>query len=150
MNLIKPDLRRTILVERGTQFRFARFVILFAIGTAVVTSTVVFLVTSSLLGERLAGVYPQGRLVEIFRKVYLLFGLVLLISIPAIFYLSIRFSHRFVGPLPKIYRTLKEVGEGNLDQELKLRKHDELTELAAVINEMIRNLKASRDKGPKP
>ena len=138
--------RKKILVERGIQFRFARFVIFFAVGTAVLTSTIVFYTTASFLGERLADVYPHGRLVAVFRTVYLFFFGIILAITPLIFYMSIRFSHRVIGPLPKIYDVLRKVGEGDFNQSLTLRKNDELKELAAVINEMIQNLRKRTSK----
>ena len=137
----KVKLRKQILVEKQIQFHFAKFVIIFSLATAVITSSAVFFTSFTLLGERLASVYPQGRLIEVFRQVWIAFGGIILISIPIIFYLSIRFSHRFVGPLPKIYRVLRDVGEGNFNQEIHLREKDELRELASVINSMIRNLR---------
>ena len=136
-----PVKRKQVIVDRGIQYRFARFVMLFAIGTAVFTSATVFFTTFSLLGDKLAEVYPQGRLVEIFRMVYLAFAVNLVVVTPLIFWVSIRFSHHTVGPLPKIYETLRKVGRGDLSQSLTLRKTDELHDLATVINEMIANLK---------
>ena len=143
---LKKFKRTQVIVEKKFQFRFAKFVILFAIGTALFTSVTVFFTTFSLMGDKLADVYPQGRLVEIFRNVYLAFAVNLIVVAPAIFYISILFSHRIVGPLPKIYETLRRVGQGNYDQHLVLRKDDELKELADVINSMIDTLKEKDQK----
>jgi len=140
--------RRQIIIEPGIQFRFARFVILFALATAFVTSGIVFFTTFSLFGERLSDVIPQGRLIEIYRTVYLSFFGILLLAIPFILYFSLRFSHRIVGPLPKMYRLLRDVGKGDLEQYLVLRKKDELKELADSINDMIESLR-SREQGRK-
>lgn len=137
--------RKQVIVARDIQFRFARFVILFAVGTAFFTSLTVFFTTFSLLGDKLAQVYPQGRLIEIFKTVYLALAIDLLVAAPLIFLVSIRFSHRIVGPLPKIYDILRKVGKGDLSQRLTLRKADELVNLADVINEMIDNLKKNAD-----
>ena len=140
-----PLIKRTrIVVAKDFQYRFARFVILFAFGAALVTATTVFFTTFSLLGEKLAGVYPQGRLLPIFRGVYLAFAVNVLILSPLLFYVSILFSHRIVGPLPKIYEVLKKVGEGNLSQKVVLRKSDELRDLADAINRMIEGLRNKR------
>ena len=138
--------RRTqIIVEKGLQFRFARFVILFVFVSSIITGVTIFYTTFMMLGERLADVYPQGRLVSIFRNVHLLSLADMLVILPLIFYGSIVFSHRVAGPLPKIYNALREIGQGNFDIHLTLRKHDELVELVDNINEMAKNLK-SRQK----
>ena len=138
--------RKKVVVERSTQYRFARFVILFAVGTAFVTSATVFFTTFSLLGDRLADVYPQGRLQHIFRTVYLAFGVILIITAPIIFYASLRFSNRIFGPLPKMYEVLRNVGKGDFSQEVQLRRTDQLHEMAGVINEMVKNLRNAKDK----
>ena len=131
--------RKKVVVERSTQYRFARFVILFAVGTAFVTSATVFFTTFSLLGDRLADVYPQGRLQHIFR-------VILIITAPIIFYASLRFSNRIFGPLPKMYEVLRNVGKGDFSQEVQLRRTDQLHEMAGVINEMVKNLRNAKDK----
>src|SRR3989338_6255197 len=133
--------RKKYIVDRGLQLRFARFVILFVFAASIVTGLVVFYTVVFLLGEKLVAVYPQGRLVEIFRSVYLTVFLEALVIIPLIFYGSIKFSHRIAGPLPKIYQTLRTIGGGDFEQKLVLRKNDELKELADAINEMTLRLK---------
>lgn len=133
--------RKKYIVERGLQLRFARFVILFVFVSALVTGAVIFFTTFMLMGEKLANVYPQGRLVEIFRSVYF-WALVSLAGVmPFIFWGSIVFSHRIAGPLPKIYHALRNIGDGNFDVKLVLRKNDELRDLADEINAMARKLR---------
>lgn len=146
-----PRIKRTqVIVQKDFQFRFARFVILFALTTTLVSCLTVFITTFSLLGDKLAAVYPQGRLAQIFRTVYLALGANIVLIVPVIFYVSIHFSHRIVGPLPKIYDALKRIGEGDFNQYIVLRKNDELRPLANVINEMVVNLKKSKELNKSP
>lgn len=133
--------RKKYLVDRSLQFRFARFVMTFVFIACLLTGLTIFYTTFLLLGERLAQVYPQGRLVSIFRTVHIAFFVNLVVILPFIFWGSIKFSHRVAGPLPKIYQALRNIGAGNFDVKLVLRKNDELRGLADVINEMARNLK---------
>jgi methyl-accepting chemotaxis protein len=137
--------RKRIVVHPRLQFKFAGFVMFLTFGTAFITSAIVFFTTFSILGERLASVYPQGRLIEVFRQVYILFGITLLAAAPVIVIVSLKFSHRIVGPLPKIYRILKGVGKGNFDQKLVLREKDQLSDLADVINQMIADLRSRKE-----
>lgn len=138
--------RKKYFVDRGLQLRFARFVILFAFASSIITGLVIFYATFMLLGEKLANVYPQGRLIEIFRSAYLAFFVSMLLIMPFIFYGAIVFSHRIAGPLPKITEALRQVGRGNFNINLILRKHDELRELANVINEMAKHLREKEAK----
>jgi len=140
-------IRRTrYFVERGFQLRFARVVILFAFVSSVFTGLTIFYTTFMMLGERLADVYPQGRLAEIFRNAHLALAVDLVVILPFIFYGSLVFSHRVAGPLPKIYNTLRQIGQGNFDIHLVLRKKDELKDLAEVINQMAKDLKEREKK----
>lgn len=134
--------RRTqYFIDRGLQLRFARFVLLFTFAASALTAVTIFYTTFMLLGERLAQVYPQGRLVEIFRSVHIAFFINILVILPIIFAGSILFSHRIAGPLPKIYQAIRSLGEGNFDVKIVLRKNDELKELADAINEAAARLR---------
>ena len=77
--------RKKYFVDRGLQLRFARFVILFVFISSILTAILVFYTTFTILGGRLAEVYPQGRLVSIFRSVYLAFFVNLVVILPVIF-----------------------------------------------------------------
>ncbi len=133
--------RKQILVVKKIQYKFAGFVILLAAGTALLTSLAVFFTVLTVLGDKLASVYPQGRLAPIVKSAYLSFIIVFSVSVPVICYFAIRFSHKVVGPLPKIYRYLVSVGQGVHPGKLVLRDGDHLQELAVVINDMANDLK---------
>ena len=133
--------RQKYFVERGLQLRFARFVILFVVASSFLTGLTIFYTPLTILGERLAQVYPQGKLQAISHSAYIAFIINFLVLLPIIFYGAIRFSHRIAGPLPKIYNTLREIGKGDFEKRVVLRKNDELKELADAINEMVKDLK---------
>ena len=135
------NLRKKYFVDRGLQLRFTRFVVLFALGSSALTGLVVFYTVFMILGERLAQAYPQAQLVYVFRSVHLALVVNLFVVLPFLFYFSIKFSHRIAGPLPKIYQALRNMGRGNFDIKLTLRRNDELKELADIINETAKNLK---------
>lgn len=133
--------RSQVLVDRGLQIRFTKFVLLFVFIASILTGLAIFYTTFMMLGERLADVYPQGRLVTIFRSAHIAFFVCMVLILPVIAYVTILFSHRIAGPLPKIYEALRGIGRGQFDVNITLRKNDELRELVAVINEMAMNLK---------
>ena len=51
------------------------------------------------------------------------------------------FPHSFAGPLYRVEKELVEIGKGDLKKEIKLRKGDEVTDLADAINVMVSNLR---------
>ena len=54
---------------------------------------------------------------------------------------NIFFVHRITGPIHRLCRILKDVGNGNLSHTIKFRDYDELKELAFASNEMMALLK---------
>ena len=142
--------RKKIFVERGMQLRFARFMIVYNVVCCLTIAAIVFYTTSAYLGEKIADIYPQSRLPEIFNRAYLTLAFALLASIPILFYGALLFSHRIAGPLPKIYRALDDIGKGNFNSILTLRKNDELRDLADHINQMTAALKAKYGSSSPP
>ena len=138
--------RKKVLTDRGFQLRFARFVLFYTTLCCFATALIVFYATFTVLSEKLIGIYPQHRLPAIFSKAYWAFFVGLGVSWPFLFYGAILFSHRIAGPLPKIYKALQDIGEGNFDVKLILRKNDELRDLAEQINNMKAKLK-ERESG---
>lgn len=134
--------RKQILVEKKIQYRFARFVMIFVAVVALMISSTVFFTTLLFLGDKLEAVYPQGRLMPIIRSVYIAFFVNLLVALPVIWYACIKFSFRIVGPLPKTYTYLRNIGKGIYPGRLHYREHDELQDLAKAVNEMAEDLKA--------
>ena len=138
--------RKKVIIDRGLQMRFARFVLFYMMLCCFITAAIVFYATFMVLSEKLVGIYPQHRLPEIFARAYWAFFAGLAIVMPVLFYGAILFSHRIAGPLPKIYQALQDIGNGNFNVKLFLRKQDELRELAENINQMAAKLKEREPK----
>ena len=45
-------------------------------------------------------------------------------------------SHKLAGPLFRFQKELREIGEGNLTQVIKLRKNDQVKAMADSLNQM--------------
>jgi HAMP domain-containing protein len=65
---------------------------------------------------------------------------ILAVLIPAAAVFSIYLTHRLAGPLFRIERTARELIRGNLALRIRLRKGDELHELAGLLNEVLDTL----------
>ncbi len=57
--------------------------------------------------------------------------------------LGIYFTHKVAGPVYKMKRLLKQVGEGNLHVDARLRKGDELQDFFEAFAQMVASLRAS-------
>ncbi len=133
--------RRTYLVKRGFQFRYALIISLFILLTVGIASLTTYLAVFPYLSQKLANVYPQGRLITILRiaNIKALFSAIVIIPFAAWF--SIMLSHRIAGPWYRMEAMLREMAGGGLTSEITLRKGDELQSLADSLNMVIRNLR---------
>lgn len=131
--------RRRYVVKKGLQFRYIGLLFALAILASIVTGWTVFVTGWSLLGEKLADVYPQGRLLYVIRVTNMALLRNLLLISPIIFILGLLFSHRIAGPLYRIEKTLYEIIKGNLTLKIRLREGDELSTLADAVNIMTEN-----------
>ncbi|MGZ3650263.1 MAG: HAMP domain-containing protein [Bdellovibrionota bacterium] len=137
---------RNILVSPAGQIR-----LIFAIPVAVLLTASCFLITlrNTLLvrlGELQTLPNVTGRelgdLADSIGTFYLL-GIIFLMFTS--FFLAISgllISHRYYGPLIPLLRCLRAMKAGDYSQEVRLRKGDELRELATAVNELNEHLKA--------
>ncbi len=58
------------------------------------------------------------------------------VSIATVF-MTLFVSHKIAGPLYRFKQTFKELGSGNFTNQVKLRKDDQLQEVAGEFNQMI-------------
>ena len=64
----------------------------------------------------------------------------LLVLVPVMAWDAIRFSHRLVGPLVRIRKTIQAISEGESVRPIKLRDDDYLTEMRDDFNKMLEEL----------
>jgi nitrogen fixation/metabolism regulation signal transduction histidine kinase len=91
--------------------------------------------------QQKAVVDQQAALIR--RQADLIWSLVggLLLMVFAIGVLSIYFTHKVVGPIYKMKRLLKQVGEGSLRVDARLRKGDELQDFFQAFQDMVASLR---------
>jgi methyl-accepting chemotaxis protein len=133
--------RRTYLIKAKFQLRYIGLILLFMFAVAWVTGYTVYYTGWMLMGEKLAGVYPQGRLISIMRTINITLVLRLLFLTPLVVMASVFLSHRIAGPLFRIERYVRAVAKGDLSAKLHLRKNDELKDVAGAINDMTDDLR---------
>ena len=102
-----------------------------------VSVAVVYYTGWSHLVEKLSQVYPQARLVEILQLLYFRLGIGFLLLLPFAILATLYVSHLVAGPLVRIKRYLRMMAKGEFDlAPLVLRKHDELKDVAELINQI--------------
>jgi methyl-accepting chemotaxis protein len=141
--------RKKYLIKRSFQLRYIFIVLLFITLTAVISGISTYLALFPYLSEKLANVYPQGRLVILLRDANAKALLSTLIIIPFAVWLSIILSHRVAGPWYRLEMILRDLADGDLSHDIRLRKNDELQSLALLLNTVVRNLREVADSNIK-
>ena len=139
-----PYKRKQYLVDRDYQLRFVTRMFMIVLAVAAVSS----LIATGLLWRYMYQPdLPQQTLIYCFIAVALTLLVELLISIPIVLFVGIRQSHRIVGPMSRIKRTLEAIGAGDFSQRITLRQGDALQDLAKSINQMTEALQRRTPPG---
>jgi methyl-accepting chemotaxis protein len=140
----KPFKRRQYIVDWSYQLRFTTRLFVAVLIVAIATFGVAagwlwIFMDRPELPDRL-------HIIQALTAVSITLAVEVLISIPIIFFFGIRQSHRVVGPMARIKRSLETIGEGDFSPRIKLRDGDALVELAEQINRMAENLERRSGK----
>lgn len=140
----KPKIKRTqYLVAKKFQLKYVSQILVLMFLTAALCSYIVYYTSMMLLGEKLANVYPQGRLMAIVNTVnFRILASVILVS-PLVALIGILLSHRIAGPIGRMENFLSGVAKGDLTGSLILREGDELIPLADGVNNLVGSLKSA-------
>jgi methyl-accepting chemotaxis protein len=132
--LAKPFRRTKYLIAARFQMKYVGLVLLIMFLTFTLCSIVIYFTMMGFMGEKLARVYPQGRLIYLLNVANLRMILTVLLLSPLIFILGIFLSHRIAGPIYRMEKFLKGVSVGDVSTRITLRKKDELVTLADSMN----------------
>ena len=134
--------RRRILIKRAFQLRYVGAILFFVLLITLISTITIYAAIFPYLSEKLANVYPQGRLVMVLRNANMKVLMSTAVVLPIAVWFGIMFSHRIAGPWYRMEVILREIAEGSLTARVNLRKGDELQSLGDAINEVTDNLRA--------
>jgi methyl-accepting chemotaxis protein len=132
--------RRQYLVDKKLQTKYALLTILLLVIYTFLFAVILF--TPSILGlstgETLAEQTEAARtLLNLHASVWPALGIVIVILAG----ISVFITHKIAGPVYRFKKVLTEVADGNLDISIKLRKRDDLQDLAEDMNGVIVELR---------
>ena len=140
--------RRNYFIKKGFQARFIlRFILVIFLGI-MVSSGIVYYLTSKKIEEAYyrshINIASTGEIVYpiLFTVNIITVGIIIVITI----IITLLISHKIAGPLYRIEKSIHEIGEGNLSFKIYLRAKDELITLAEIFNNMMAKLKAKIEK----
>ncbi len=131
--------RTQFVVDRAYQLRFVLRLISVVFGVVIVS----LLACSSIMWFSLTQRNDNVDLyafIEMASTVTLALSIEVMVALPVIYYFGIRHTHRVVGPIERIKRTLKAISEGDFSARIHPRKGDVLMDLCNSINVMAEQL----------
>ena len=141
--------RRRYIIKSAFQIKYTALILFFIFLTAIISCAVTYFAIFPYLSQKLANVYPQGRLLSVINSANMKIMIYVAWLLPIAAWFGIILSHSFAGPWHRLENVLEEMASGILNPEVKLRKGDELQSLAVAINEVTKNLRSMRHKNKK-
>ena len=143
-NDMSPKFKRTKYWVSGRfQGKFVGLILLLIFLTAALCSYVIYYTSMISFGEKLASIYPQGRLVSVINTINVRIMITLLLVTPLVALIGIFLSHKIAGPIVRMERFMGDMASGNFTGKLVLRKGDELLMLADAINRLTESIKTT-------
>jgi hypothetical protein len=121
------------------------------LGVALLALTLQYLVFQRVLVEAAASLPNDGAalLVQTNGRLALVFGVTVLLLLPATFAVGLLVTHRLIGPIYRFEKYLAQVIAGETREPCRIRKGDELVELCDLINratEPVRERRTTADE----
>ena len=134
--------RKNYFIKPGFQSRLTAIMILLVIIVANLVGGLTYLCSHEGLDRLFADEYKLPIEVNQLTRV-LLPGVLIseLVSIFIVAFLCIKITHTIAGPVYRMERVARGIGEGDLTNFIKLRQRDELKDLADSMNEMTMGLR---------
>ena len=134
--------RKNYFIKPGFQSRLTAIMILLVIIVANLVGGLTYLCSHEGLDKLFAEEYKLPIEVNQLTRV-LLPGVLIseLVSIFIVAFLCIKITHTIAGPVYRMERVARGIGEGDLTNFIKLRQRDELKDLVDSMNEMIMGLR---------
>jgi len=135
--------RRNYFIEKSFQAKFIlKFCMLVAAGGLLTIGTLYFLslrsTTVVIVNSEVVVKKTSDFLLPILIQTVAV--VMLLVSFATII-MTLFISHRIAGPLYRLKKAMQDLGEGNFSTEIKLRRFDQLKDIAEAFNNLARKLR---------
>jgi methyl-accepting chemotaxis protein len=137
---MKTDFRRRRLLVDRLQWQLLGITLIHLVSFGLVLAVTIFFPLAMVLQSPSLPIAVREQAAQEFLGLHQRFWPAMVITIALLGFHSVLISHRIVGPLFSMCRTLAAVGRGDLAVRASIRQNDFLVKEAATVNEMIRGL----------
>ncbi len=132
MNRKQKNKRKSVLVESKIQFKYMLLVFLAIVLTALTVGISNFYIIKSV-----NQLFPWSlELQTIISKLnQMMIGQVLVLIVIGVG-ISMILSHKIAGPIYRFRKSMEIISQGNFSHRISLRKHDEMQDLAQLLNQV--------------
>jgi methyl-accepting chemotaxis protein len=131
------------------QSKFAGTILLLAFLVAVITACNIYVLGSFFVSTKTTLVEAKGVtniMQHFFTEFWPRLLLLIFVNVIIIFIVSVMYSHQTAGPAYKLEKSIKRITEGDLTFEVSLRRNDNLKELAAALNDLLKKFRTTLAK----
>ena len=132
-------MRKRYLIDKEFQTRFALEMVLFVVVVPFLVWVTALMLGVQALSPATAAAANENHgalMLAVFKQQWLPMVLLYAFNMAVVYLLIVYHSHRIAGPVYRFADTLKRIGDGDLTQQVKLRKHDFLKDLGSEINRL--------------
>jgi signal transduction histidine kinase len=137
--------RSHYIVEKNIQYRYVELILMHILIFFLITVAIIYFSGWRQMVQKLSNVYPQAMLVNILNAIYIKLWIGFLILLPIACISAILASHKIAGPLVRIRRALDQLTESDYNLFVKLRKGDDLQDVADQINKLAETLRKKKN-----
>jgi methyl-accepting chemotaxis protein len=131
------------------QSKFAGTILLLAFLVAVITACNIYVLGSFFVSTKTTLVEARGVtsiMQHFFTEFWPRLLLLIFVNVIIIFIVSVMYSHQTAGPAYKLEKSIQRITEGDLTFEVSLRRNDNLKELAAALNDLLKKFRTTLAK----
>lgn len=141
MNEINKMKRRKYLVDKPFQYRYMSLV---AIPLVFLLAGLYYLIYYSVFRQMLIPEAIAATLLPAMKKVNIIVAFALPVVLFIIVRVSLVYSNRIIGPIPRIERELDKAIAGDYSIRLKARDKDELSDFISKINTLLEKIEETK------
>ncbi|MFH1458893.1 MAG: HAMP domain-containing protein [Candidatus Omnitrophota bacterium] len=140
MALKEYFVRKQLLIEKSLQFKYMGLVLLTILGISGIFVLTFYFIHGSLINQKLSSIGAGPIIDDAMKKanVMLMFEIPIALFVAA--FASIIVSHKVAGPVYRLQKVAHKVARGDLSQNVRLRRNDELKNLSQAFNAVIENM----------
>lgn len=141
--------RKNYFISKGMQSKFAGTILLLAFLVAVITACNIYVLGSFFVSTKTTLVEARGVtsiMQHFFTEFWPRLLLLIFVNVIIIFIVSVMYSHQTAGPAYKLEKSIQRITEGDLTFEVSLRRNDNLKELAAALNDLLKKFRTTLAK----